>query len=59
MKPSGYNIEALAASTVIVWTKETWDELMAAIPALKLFTEPRFEHTPAVSIKPLFPDKLC
>jgi CRP-like cAMP-binding protein len=39
MKPSEYNIEALAASTVIIWPKEKWEELMAAIPALKLFTE--------------------
>jgi CRP-like cAMP-binding protein len=38
-KPSEYNIEALAASTVIIWTKEKWVELMAAIPALKLFNE--------------------
>ena len=37
--PSGYNIEALAASTVITWTKTDWDALLAAIPALKLFHE--------------------
>lgn len=33
------NIEALAASTVIIWTKDNWNELMAKIPALKLFYE--------------------
>lgn len=38
-KPSDYNIEALAASTVFIWTKEKWLELMEAIPALKKFNE--------------------
>jgi CRP-like cAMP-binding protein len=38
-KPSDYNIEALAASTVLIWTKEKWTELMEAIPALKKFNE--------------------
>lgn len=38
-KPSEYNIEALAASTIIVWTKEKWEELRETIPALKLFNE--------------------
>ncbi|WP_295716110.1 Crp/Fnr family transcriptional regulator [Mucilaginibacter sp.] len=38
-KPSEYNIEALAGSTVIIWDKEKWEALMSAIPALKLFTE--------------------
>jgi CRP-like cAMP-binding protein len=38
-KPSEYNIEALAASTVIVWTKPQWEALMEKIPALKLFNE--------------------
>lgn len=37
--PSINNIEALAASTVIIWTKEKWDELMMTIPPLKLFYE--------------------
>jgi CRP-like cAMP-binding protein len=37
--PSLNNIEALAASTVIIWTKENWEELMATIPALRLFYE--------------------
>ena len=37
--PSDYNIEALAASKVIIWTKESWEELMSTIPALKLFNE--------------------
>jgi CRP-like cAMP-binding protein len=38
-KPSECNIEALETSTVLIWTKEKWEELMAAIPALKLFVE--------------------
>lgn len=37
--PSNYNIEALAASTVLIWTKEKWTELMEAIPALKQFND--------------------
>ncbi len=37
--PSVNNIEALAASTVIIWTKEKWEELMSTVPALKLFYE--------------------
>jgi len=37
--PSVYNIEALAATTVLTWTKESWDELLRAIPALKTFYE--------------------
>lgn len=37
--PSDYNIEALAASTVIIWTKEKWEQLIAAIPALKKFND--------------------
>jgi CRP-like cAMP-binding protein len=38
-KPSEYNIEALAASTVIIWSREKWEELIKTIPALKLFNE--------------------
>lgn len=37
--PSDYNIEALAPSKVIIWTKESWEELMRTSPALKLFNE--------------------
>lgn len=37
--PSLYNIEALSKSTVILWTKGTWQHLISAIPALKLFEE--------------------
>lgn len=37
--PSEYNIEALAASTVIIWTKDKWQELLQTIPALKRFNE--------------------
>lgn len=35
--PSQYNIEALSASTVIVWTKPHWEELQATVPSFKLF----------------------
>jgi len=38
-KASEYNIEALAASTVIVWTKEDWDELLITSPAIRKFNE--------------------
>jgi len=38
-KPSLFNIEALETSTVIIWTKAKWTELMLAIPALKEFQE--------------------
>ena len=37
--PSEYNIEALAASKVIIWTKDSWVELLATIPTLKVFNE--------------------
>lgn len=37
--PSCYNIEALAESTVIIWTKESWEELMIKIPVLRDFHE--------------------
>ncbi|MFD2933658.1 Crp/Fnr family transcriptional regulator [Spirosoma flavum] len=37
--PFKYNIEALAASKVIIWTKNDWEELMMTIPALTLFNE--------------------
>jgi CRP-like cAMP-binding protein len=37
--PSLNNIESLSASTIIIWTKENWDELMTTIPALNLFYE--------------------
>lgn len=38
-KPSEYNIEALAATTVIIWTKDKWEELLRTIPSLKSFNE--------------------
>ncbi len=37
--PSVYNMEALAATTVITWTKPTWEELMHEMPALKTFSD--------------------
>jgi CRP-like cAMP-binding protein len=37
--PSVYNMEALAATTVITWTKPAWEELMHEIPALKTFSD--------------------
>lgn len=37
--PSVYNIEALAATNVIIWTKDKWQELMEAIPTLRTFNE--------------------
>lgn len=38
-KPSEYNIEALAASTVVIWTKPQWEELLKSIPALGVFRD--------------------
>lgn len=38
-KPSDYNIEALAASTVFIWTRKDWLALIDTIPALKRFNE--------------------
>jgi len=38
-KPSRFDIEALAASTVLIWTKAKWTELMLTIPVLKEFQE--------------------
>jgi len=35
--PSKYNIEALAHSTVLIWSKNDWEQLLAAIPAFKIF----------------------
>ncbi|BAV06301.1 Crp/Fnr family transcriptional regulator [Filimonas lacunae] len=35
--PSQYNIEALASSTVLIWTKSDWENLLETIPPLKLF----------------------
>lgn len=37
--PSEYNIEALAKSTVLLWKKDSWQNLISTIPALKLFEE--------------------
>ncbi|WP_449399111.1 Crp/Fnr family transcriptional regulator [Chryseobacterium wanjuense] len=37
--PSDYNIEALSKSTVVLWTREVWQHLLSAIPALKLFEQ--------------------
>jgi CRP-like cAMP-binding protein len=35
--PSKYNIEALSASTVIMWNKNDWEHLLATIPSFRLF----------------------
>lgn len=34
-KPSLFNIKALSAITVLIWTKMTWWKLMLVVPALK------------------------
>ena len=36
-KPAKYNIEALSASSVLLWSKTDWEELLKNIPALKNF----------------------
>jgi CRP-like cAMP-binding protein len=38
-KPSDYNIEALTASTILVWTKKDWEEILSLSPAVKLFND--------------------
>ena len=38
-KPSDYNIEALTASTILVWTKKDWEEILLLSPAVKLFND--------------------
>jgi len=37
--PSAYSIEALEDCEVLMWTKESFDELLSLIPALKAFSE--------------------
>jgi CRP-like cAMP-binding protein len=37
--PSKYNIDALEDSEIMLWSKEDFDELTAAIPALRSFSE--------------------
>ncbi|MCD8739252.1 cyclic nucleotide-binding domain-containing protein [Mucilaginibacter roseus] len=37
--PSNYNIEALEDSHVMLWTKESFEELVKAIPSLKRFSD--------------------
>jgi CRP-like cAMP-binding protein len=36
-KPAKYNIEALSASSVLLWSKTDWEHLLTTIPALKTF----------------------
>ena len=38
-KPSEYNIEALAASTVLIWKKEAWTEILKTCPGVARFNE--------------------
>lgn len=38
-EPSDYNIEALTASTILVWTKKDWEEVLSLSPAVKLFND--------------------
>jgi CRP-like cAMP-binding protein len=38
-KPSDYNIEALTTSTILVWTKKDWEEILSLSPAVKLFND--------------------
>lgn len=52
--PSVYNIEALAKTTVITWSKESWDELLQAIPTLKAFSEQLQAHNYEASQRRIF-----
>ena len=53
-KPSEYNIEALASSTIITWTKPQWEELLQAIPALKLFQDQLFGRSLEMSNRRIY-----
>lgn len=52
--PSEYNIEALAASTVMIWPKEKWEELMRLIPALRQFNEQLLARGYEASMRRIF-----
>lgn len=52
--PSEYNIEALAASKVITWKKDDWTQLMATIPALKLFNDKLHDRAYETSQRRIF-----
>jgi CRP-like cAMP-binding protein len=52
--PSDYNIEALAASTVIIWTKPQWEALMQTIPALKSFQDQLFARSLEMSNRRIY-----
>lgn len=53
-KPSEYNIEALSKSTVILWNKAAWEELLQTIPALKLFQEQLFARSLEMSNRRIY-----
>ncbi len=38
-KPSEYNIEALAVSTVLIWKREDWTEILKTCPGVAKFNE--------------------
>ncbi|MCF6406854.1 cyclic nucleotide-binding domain-containing protein [Chitinophaga filiformis] len=37
--PSKYNIDALEETVIVMWTREDFEEIMTAIPNLRLFAE--------------------
>jgi CRP-like cAMP-binding protein len=37
--PSRYNVDALEDTDIIMWTREDFEEIMTAIPSLRLFSE--------------------
>jgi CRP-like cAMP-binding protein len=43
--PTKYNIDALEDTNVILWSKESMDELFAAIPTLRVYSEKLKEHS--------------
>ncbi len=53
-KPSECNIEALAASTVVIWPKLQWEELLHTIPALKLFQDQLFARSLEMSNRRIY-----
>ncbi len=52
--PSAYNIEALAASTIVLWSKPAWEELLDTIPALKHFQERLFARSLEMSNRRIY-----
>lgn len=49
--PSKYNIDALEDTDVILWTREAFEEIMTAIPAIKAFSDKVKENSMDASVE--------